>query len=137
MDSDSRALLVSVTGGLGGHSGTNIEDGHSNAIKVLGRALREAGEAVPFRLASLEGGKSRNAIPRDANAVIVVAAAQEAALRDAIAASVATIQKAYATSDAGSPCRSAKPRSQPTPGRRRRPRGSSTASPSCPRARSP
>ena len=58
-------------------------------------------ETVPFRLASLEGGKSRNAIPRDANAVIVVAAAQEAALRDAIAASVATIQKAYATSDAG------------------------------------
>jgi dipeptidase D len=36
------ALAVSVSGGLGGHSGANIALGRSNAIKVLGRALREA-----------------------------------------------------------------------------------------------
>jgi dipeptidase D len=35
-------LSVSVSGGLGGHSGTDIADGRANAIKVLGRALREA-----------------------------------------------------------------------------------------------
>ena len=69
---DAVALAVTVSGGLGGHSGMNIEYGRSNAIKVLGRALREAHATVPFRLVSLDGGKSRNAIPRDAAAVVSV-----------------------------------------------------------------
>ena len=59
-------------GGLGGHSGVQIALGHANAIKVLGRVLREAYAAAPFRLVSLDGGKSRNAIPRDAVAVCSV-----------------------------------------------------------------
>ena len=57
---------VTASGGLGGHSGVQIALGRANAIKVLGRVLREAHAAVPFRLVSLDGGKSRNAIPRDA-----------------------------------------------------------------------
>ena len=63
--------------------------GRSNAVKVLGRALREALETVPFRLVSLDGGKSRNAIPRDAIAVCSVAADREQAFRDAIATAAA------------------------------------------------
>ena len=70
-------LAVTASGGLGGHSGTNIELGRSNAVKVLGRALREAHATVPFRLVSLDGGKSRNAIPRDARAICAVAADRE------------------------------------------------------------
>ena len=73
-DGDAVTLAVTVSGGLGGHSGTNIQLGRSNAVKVLGRALREAYATVPFRLVSLDGGKSRNAIPRDAHAVVSVAA---------------------------------------------------------------
>ncbi len=69
---DAATLAVTVSGGLGGHSGMNIQYGRSNAIKVLGRALREAHAAVPFRLVSLDGGKSRNAIPRDGTAVVAV-----------------------------------------------------------------
>ena len=34
-------LLVSVNGGLGGHSGTDIARGRANAIKALARTLRE------------------------------------------------------------------------------------------------
>ena len=52
---DAVGLAVTVSGGLGGHSGMNIEYGRSNAIKVLGRALREAHATVPFRLVSLDG----------------------------------------------------------------------------------
>ena len=55
--------------------GSGIALGRSNAIKVLGRALREAHATAPFRLVSLDGGKSRNAIPRDADAVISVTSA--------------------------------------------------------------
>ena len=94
-------LAVTASGGLGGHSGTNIHLGRSNAIKVLGRALREAYAEAPFRLVSLTGGKSRNAIPRDAAAVVSVAAEREGAFRSAVEASTATIRDAFAKTDAG------------------------------------
>jgi dipeptidase D len=92
-------LAVNATGGLGGHSGTNIEDGRANAIKMVARALRETNAAVPFRLVSFAGGKSRNAIPRDAVAICSVDGASEGAFRDAITASAATIAATYAVSD--------------------------------------
>ena len=94
-------LAVSATGGLGGHSGMNIEEGRANAIKVVGRALREASATVDFRLVSLAGGKSRNAIPRDAVAICSVAGDAEQAFRDAIATAAKTIAAAYAVSDPG------------------------------------
>ena len=98
---DAVALAVTVSGGLGGHSGMNIEYGRSNAIKVLGRALREAHATVPFRLVSLLGGKSRNAIPRDATAVVSIEAGREPELRAAIEASAATIRDAFTKTDPG------------------------------------
>ena len=100
-DADSIAVSVAASGGLGGHSGTNIDDGRANAIKVLASALREALGAVGFRLVSLGGGKSRNAIPREARAVCAVAAGDEAEFRDAIAAAAERLRGAYAVSDPG------------------------------------
>ena len=95
------ALAVTVGGGLGGHSGMNIHLGHSNAVKVLGRALREANAKVPFRLVSLDGGKSRNAIPRDAHAVVSVASDRESDFRRALEESGGTISDAFAKTDPG------------------------------------
>src|SRR5687768_5446824 len=94
-------LAVTVSGGQGGHSGMGISLGRSNAVKVLGRALREALTTVPFRLVSLSGGKSRNAIPRDAIAVCSVESAGEQAFRDALATAAETIRDAFAKTDAG------------------------------------
>ena len=101
VDAGAVTLSVIARGGLGGHSGMNIDEGRSNAIKVVGRALREALATAPFRLAALDGGKSRNAIPRDAAVTCVVAAETEAALRSAVAATAETISAAYAVSDPG------------------------------------
>jgi dipeptidase D len=92
-------LEVSAGGGLGGHSGGNIHLGRSNAIKVLGRALRDANATAPFRLVSLEGGKSRNAIPRDARAIVAVE--REGEFRDALAVAAARIREAFASTDPG------------------------------------
>ena len=94
-------LSVSVSGGLGGHSGTDIARGRANAIKVLGRALREALAVAPFRLVSLEGGKSWNAIPRDATAICSLPPEREAAFRAAVETAAATISDAYARTDPG------------------------------------
>ena len=92
---------VAAGGGLGGHSGVQIALGRANAIKVLGRVLREAYEAAPFRLVSLDGGKSRNAIPRDAVAVCSVAGDREEAFRAAIESATAVVRDAYAKTDPG------------------------------------
>jgi len=94
-------LAVSVGGGLGGHSGVDIARGHANAIKVLGRVLREARAAAPFRLVSLQGGRSWNAIPRDASAVCSVPPQHEARFREAVAAADAAVRDAYSTTDPG------------------------------------
>ncbi len=75
------SLGVSVSGAKGGHSGGDIARGRANAIKVLGRALSSAHEPSGFRLARLEGGVSRNAIPREANAVVTLAPAAEPVFR--------------------------------------------------------
>ncbi len=98
---DAVTLAVAVSGGQGGHSGTGIALGRSNAIKALGRALREALSTVPFRLVSLSGGKSRNAIPRDAGAVCSVPRDREQDFRAAIEAAAGTIRDAFAKTDPG------------------------------------
>ena len=66
------ALRVVVGGLQGGHSGDEIHRGFGNSIKILNRFLWNADQRFKIRLSSLEGGKARNAIPREAEAVIVV-----------------------------------------------------------------
>jgi dipeptidase D len=94
-------LSLAAGGGLGGHSGSEIHLGRANAIKVLGRVLREAHATVPFRLVSLDGGKSRNAIPRDAVAVCSIAGGDEDPFRAAVESATATVRDAYAKTDPG------------------------------------
>jgi len=59
---------VSVTGLRGGHSGGDIHENRANAIKLLARVLR--GVPAGFQLSALFGGSKRNAIPREASAVV-------------------------------------------------------------------
>ncbi|TML50020.1 MAG: aminoacyl-histidine dipeptidase [Actinobacteria bacterium] len=65
-------LEVRLSGARGGHSGGDIASGRVNANKALGWILASAIERVPFRVARLEGGVSRNAIPREARAVVTL-----------------------------------------------------------------
>ena len=66
------ALRIVVGGLQGGHSGDEIHRGFGNSIKILNRFLWNADQRFKIRLSSLEGGKARNAIPREAEAIIVV-----------------------------------------------------------------
>ena len=65
-----RAYEISLSGLKGGHSGCDINLKRGNAIKVLTGILHNL-DAIPFHLAFFEGGSLRNAIPREARAVIV------------------------------------------------------------------
>jgi dipeptidase D len=66
---ETTAYELLVTGLKGGHSGLDIQAGRGNAIKILARALNRLNE-VGYSLASLDGGSLRNAIPREAEAII-------------------------------------------------------------------
>ena len=84
------ALKVSVTGMKGGHSGIDIPLGRGNANKVFFRIMNAAGD-LDVKLASVDGGSLRNAIPREAFAVVVVEEAKAAdfiALVDEVASDV-------------------------------------------------
>ncbi|MDL2222477.1 aminoacyl-histidine dipeptidase [Bacteroidales bacterium OttesenSCG-928-M11] len=66
------AMKVSLTGLKGGHSGVDIHLGRANANKLMFRFLKEAMETYDIRLSSVKGGSLRNAIPREAFAIIIV-----------------------------------------------------------------
>jgi len=60
-------------GGLrGGHSGVDIHEERGNAIKLLVGVLHDLAGAMPYRLISLHGGTARNALPREAFAVLAL-----------------------------------------------------------------
>lgn len=66
------AVRVSLTGLKGGHSGMDIILGRANANKLMIRFLKEAVSYHGVRLSSFEGGSLRNAIPREAFAIITL-----------------------------------------------------------------
>ena len=65
------AYELLVTGLKGGHSGLDIHAGRANAIKLLGRLLRKL-DVIDYQVARIAGGSKRNAIPREAEATILL-----------------------------------------------------------------
>ena len=73
---------MNVAGLRGGHSGGDIQENRGNAIKLLVRALLDA-SPDGLGLVSIDGGNLRNAIPREAAAVVAGPASMRAALQQA------------------------------------------------------
>jgi dipeptidase D len=66
------AFKISVTGLKGGHSGLDIHLGKGNACLILNETLQGANRQFGLRLAAIDAGSLRNAIPREAFATVVV-----------------------------------------------------------------
>ena len=81
---------ITVSGLKGGHSGMEIDKQRGNAIRILGRLLTVA-QSFGARVAAMDGGSKRNAIARDAHAVLAVPAAKATDARVAIERCVADI----------------------------------------------
>ena len=60
---------VYVKDAMGGHSGDDINKGRANAVQLLGRFLYSILD-LDWQLVSIDGGNKRNAIAREAKAVI-------------------------------------------------------------------
>lgn len=75
--STGEIVTISIKGLQGGHSGMDIHKGLGNANVILGRLLFKGLEAGIVQLISIDGGGLRNAIPREAVAVLSVSNAAE------------------------------------------------------------
>ena len=80
------AWRIKVSGLRGGHSGVDIHQGRGNALRILGRVLQGLFDRMAIEVADLKGGSARNAIPREASAIVVADAASEEELKSAVAA---------------------------------------------------
>ncbi len=95
-------VLISVRGLRGGHSGVDIHENRGNALKFLVRtlaALRQSG--VEFGIVSIAGGSKHNAIPREADAVVRVAAASEGAMQAAVGDCARVLREEFGEIDPG------------------------------------
>ena len=92
-------MKLSVTGMKGGHSGIDIVLGRGNAIKVFFRILNAAYEKLEVRLADIEGGSLRNAIPREAFGTLAVKKGNVKKLIKVVEGLTATIKNELAVTE--------------------------------------
>lgn len=72
-------VRIDIGGLKGGHSGDNIPDGLGNSNKIMARLLQMASERYGLRINDFNGGNLRNAIPREAFAIVGVPAKKRGA----------------------------------------------------------
>ncbi len=94
-------VRLALAGLRGGHSGLDINNNRLNSIRALARILQHASEKVSLRLHAIEGGSMRNAIPREASAVLALAEGDRNALEAAAEDMRALLATQYAGLDDG------------------------------------
>jgi len=92
---EMKGFRISVKGLRGGHSGMDIHKGRGNANKLLTRLLYHTGSRFGLRIAEIDGGSLRNAIPREAFAVVTVPKTREAAFLKDFQERVEQIKQEY------------------------------------------
>ncbi|MEC5393885.1 aminoacyl-histidine dipeptidase [Bergeyella sp. RCAD1439] len=73
---EGSVFAIEVKGLQGGHSGMDIHKGLGNANVILGRLLYAGVEEHELSLIEIDGGGLRNAIPREASAVVAVSSSE-------------------------------------------------------------
>lgn len=94
-------LRVEIGGLKGGHSGDNIPDGLGNSNKIMARLLQLASERYALRISDFNGGNLRNAIPREAFAVVGVPVAKRGAFLRLLKGFAAEVAGELQYTDAG------------------------------------
>lgn len=80
----------------GGHSGSEIDKEHANAIIEMGRILKYLEERMQIGIHSLSGGLKDNAIPRDVSSTIVIESKDMDSLKESVTEIAEILKKEYA-----------------------------------------
>jgi dipeptidase D len=81
---DHAGVKIGIKGLVGGHSGDDIHKGFGNANKMLTRFLWEISDDFEIRIHQFDGGNLRNAIAREAEALITIPEIRKKDLVDAL-----------------------------------------------------
>ncbi|WP_250462824.1 aminoacyl-histidine dipeptidase [Microbulbifer litoralis] len=85
LPADHKTFRLSVRGLRGGHSGLDIDKGRGNANKIANRIVDAALAEIPdLRIAALDGGSLRNAIPRESFTTVAAPAGSAARLMEIV-----------------------------------------------------
>jgi dipeptidase D len=88
-----KAFKIVIKGLKGGHSGLDIHLKRGNANKMMNKILIAAEQRHGLLISALEGGNMRNAIPREAYAIISVPVKQTDALKNLVKETEASYKK--------------------------------------------
>lgn len=94
-----KAFSIDAKGMKGGHSGMDINLYRANANKVIARVLVPLLRDHGVKLVSIEGGNMRNAIPREAAALVLVPDACVAKVKESVSSAYKEIKAEYAVAD--------------------------------------
>ncbi|EOD00779.1 aminoacyl-histidine dipeptidase [Caldisalinibacter kiritimatiensis] len=90
---------LAIKGLLGGHSGIEIDKNRGNAIKLLGRILDGISREIDINIANVNGGEKMNAIPKMAEAIILIKAEKEEELKALVNKYQEVFSNEFATAD--------------------------------------
>lgn len=101
VESGVKAYKIRVYGLKGGHSGDDINKGLACANKLITRILWKAQYELGLRLAKIDGGNLRNAIAREAMAIVTVPADKADCLEKMVAAFCTKMQFEFRSTEPG------------------------------------
>jgi dipeptidase D len=78
------AYVINVGGLRGGHSGVDIANNRRNAVSVLARTLNKINAVATIRISKLSAGGRDNVIPKSAEAVVTLKAADAELIKDTV-----------------------------------------------------
>ena len=94
-------MRISVSGLLGGHSGSDINLGRANANKLIARFLFDCSQDHEVALSYIDGGNLRNAIPRECCAVFGIHSDMKGTVRKKMEKYIDEITNEYAGVEPG------------------------------------
>ncbi|MFN0189877.1 MAG: aminoacyl-histidine dipeptidase [Bacteroidia bacterium] len=98
---DHIGYTLTVSGLMGGHSGMDIHKGLGNANKLMNRILYALSNEYNAKVASINGGSLRNAIPRESVAVVTIAKVNESQMVTLVSSLSEEIKAEYITMEPG------------------------------------
>ena len=96
---EARLFQLTVGGLKGGHSGIDIHKHRGNANKIMARTLTRIKKESNLGLLAITGGSRKNAIPRDAKALIWIRADKEKQVLQAVKEMEKTLRAEFAAVD--------------------------------------
>lgn len=93
-----QTLQLKISGGQGGHSGDDIDKGRANSVQLMARFIYSLKD-IDWQLCSLLGGNKRNAIAREAQAVVALHPADVPAVQERFREFVAEIKAEFASTE--------------------------------------